>query len=508
MNISPVVDLEITSFTGATVSEREAGIFNGVVDVSQTTPNVTQRPSITIFENANSTVTDNRGRGIYYWDANTDLYFINNDTIYKNSYSTVIGAITAGTQKCKILESYDTGAGAVKLIVLDHENNKGWTVDTGGTLTDINTADADFPDDIAPGGVVLNGFLYVMTSDGDIYNSDLDLPASWTQGNNTNAEREEDKGVYLGKHHNEIVALGTRTIEFFRDNANAAGSPLIRREDISYNTGCADGNSVWEDGDRLFFVGAEPSGNLGVYTLINYRPNKVSKPGFDSLLTQALTKEGYSAIGSGLTANGHTFYILSLYTTPTDISVEHTYVFDLTTGLWGDWETTLNLMTEFPLMDWSVRTGDSPRYGEGIMQNGDLFNIQDDFVPTDTIESSIYVVSGYVEDDYVVSDAGSTTAITMKVRFGQFNGDSNKNKFPKHIRPRMGATAASQTMTVRWADNNSSSFTAGKSLDVSDQYASILNGGRFRRRNHELETSSTEQVWIEGIEMDLQEGTT
>lgn len=516
MNITTVVDLEIKGFSGGSITRKEAGITNGMVDISQTEPVVTQRPSIDIFEDPDDEpVTDNRGRAVYYWDATDSLYFVNNNKVYKGTYGTVVGTISTGTHKCKILEGYSTSTSLRVLIILDSENDEAWTLTTADVFAQIT--DTDFPmentgltasqRDLVHGGAILNGHLYILNLAGDIFNSDLDNPSSWTATNNINAEREEDNGVYLGKHHNELVAFSTRTIEFFFDNANSVASPLNRREDISYNTGCADGHSVWEDGDRIFFIGAVPSGNLGVYSLINYRIKKVSKSGFDSLLTQALTKDGYSSNGSGFTAFGHTFYVLSLYTAPSDISVEKTYIYDMTSGLWHEWETSINSQAEFPLMDWSIRTGGSARYGEGVMQNGDLFTIQDDLTPQDSKGARTYVATDYVVAGYI-SDSNSTgTPMTLKIRMGQFDGKTNKNKFAYHVRPKMDATTSSQTMTIRWADNNEDTFTTGLDIDVSDQYASIIKAGKFRRRNHELEYSGTEQIWIESLEADIREGT-
>lgn len=497
--------LHINDFNGATITEKDSGITNGIVEKRGNVLYTTQRPSIDVFEDASVNVSDARGRAVYYWDAASDLYFLNNDTIYKNSHASVVSTSpTAGTKKCKFVE-----VGGV-LVLLDAENDQGFTITTGDVVTEIT--DTDFPPKQTPavalayGGAALDNYLFVLGEDGIIYNSNVNAPATWTALDYLEAERAPDGGQYLGKHHDNLVAYGVRTVEFFYDAANSSGSPLNRRQDVAYQIGCTSGESVWEEGDRAFFVGNDFSGSLKVFTLENFQIRQISTTSIDSLITQAITKDGYYANGCGFSASGHTFYVLNLYLTPSDSEATTTLVYDDSTGLWGDWETTVNGLSKFPLMDWSIRTGVQPRYGEGILFNGDLISINDNFTPQDTLLASTYVTTGYVQTGYVLAGSESGTAINMKIRLGQNDFGSERKKSLPRIRHTGDLTTTSQNLTFTWAKENNASFNSGVTIDTSE-FSRVNRIGSFRRINFDLDYSGTEQLRLEALEFDLKPGT-
>jgi len=492
MLINCAVPLEIKAFAGATITRLESGITNGFIVDSKGKATVTQRPSINITESASSA----RGRGIYHWDTNATTYIVNDDTIYKANYSTaVVTTITAGMKRV-----YFHQLGSL-LCLIDPNDDTAYTISTGDT---VSTIAGSIPNTLVPGGAILNGYFYVMNDDGDIWNSDLDTPGTFSAGAFVNAEREEDGGVYLGKHHDHVVAFGERTIEFFYDNANPTNSPLNRREDVSLNYGCADGYSVWENGDTTVFVGTDRNSGLSVFRLDNFGVKKVSDAGFDSLVTSAITRDGYGVSGSGITVHGHQFYLLTFHTVSTDISSEVTYALDLETGHWFIWNTTISGASAFEVMATTIRAGQDVRHIEGVMINGDLFQINNDYSPQDTVGANTYVVTDYVENGYITDTAGSGTAYDVTIRLGQFDGDTNVYKFQHNIKPQMSETTNSQTITVLAFDNNEDSSDTLGTIDTLYQEDKIINGGRFKRRNHEVQYSGDEQVWIESLEFDLQ----
>jgi len=505
MRLSLAPDLHINAFNGATITEQDSGITNGIVEKRGEILYTTQRPSIDVFEDASVNVSDARGRAVYYWDAAADLYFLNNDTIYKNSHASVVSSTpTAGTKKCKFVEI------GTKLVLLDAENNQGFIITTGDVVTEIT--DTDFPPKQTPavalayGGANLDTYLFVLGEDGVIYNSSVNDPSAWAALDFLDAEREPDGGQYLGKHHDNIVVYGDRTIEFFYDAGNTTGSPLSRRQDLAYQIGCATGESVWEEGDRSFFIGSDFSGALKVFTLENFSIKKVSTSSIDSLLTQAITKDGYFANGSGFSASGHTYYILNLYLTPSDSEPTTTLVYDDATGLWGNWETVINGLSKFPLMAWSTRNGTQSRYGEGVLFNGDLITINDNFVPQDTLLASSYVATGYVATGYMLESSESGTAISLKVRTGQSDGGMDDKKTLPNIRHVGDLTTTSQNLTVKWAKENNASFNAGTTVDTS-KFQRVNRIGSFRRINFEIDYSGTEVVRLEALEGNPRAGT-
>jgi len=497
MRLSVVADLQIDKFAGPVITEYSAGMTNAMAIKEDDRTYITQRPSIDIYEQASDHVTDARGRAVFYWDLNSAQYIVNNNKIYKGSQSNVIATITAGVDRCKFIPM-----GSV-LVLVDQENDQAWTISTADVVTQI--IDPDFPVTLAYGAEVLNGSLYLLDEAGTIYNSNLEDPANWNALDYIAAERDPDGGSFIGKHHDHIVAYGPKTIEFFYDAANPVGSPLNRRQDVAYNIGCHTGASVWQEGDRAFYIGVNPSGSLGVYVLERFQPRKVSKNALDSMLTIALIKDGYSVFGTGFSAHSHTFYLLTFYTAAGDVVPELTLVYDDTSGLWGPWETSIGGHVHLPIVDWSIRNGVLPRYGEGILSNGDLITLQDDLTPQDSIQGLVYMDADYVESGYVTASGTTGTAIAMKSRVGMFDGGTNKKKFVPDVNIVGDMTPSSQALTIKWSDKNSENFNAGRVIDTS-VYAPLYRCGSFRRRNYQFEYAGTERLKLEAIEINISLG--
>ena len=497
-------DLRINQFSGAGITEKESGITNGMVEEEGGTLYLTQRPSIDIFEDAGTAGANARGRAIQYWDENSAIYILNDGTLYKDTQSTSISASpTAGTKKCKFLEIGTT------LVLLDAENDEGWTINTSDTVTAIS--DADFPPNLgtpvglAFGGAVLNNVLYVLGENGRVYGSDDGDPTSYNALNFIGATADNDGGTYLGKHHKRIVAMGPASIEFFDDTANPTGSPLTRRQDIFHAIGCSSGESVWENGDIMYFVGSDESGALSVQRMAGFQLQRVSNPTIDSFITQAIVRDSYLATGSGFSAHGRNFYILTLYTVVTDGEPAITLVFDEKAQLWYEWDLTVNDQTNFPVVGWTKRLGSTERYGEGILMNGDLISVTDNLSPEDTVGSFGYVADGYVAANYVTSIGSGGTNINLITRTGMFDGGVNRFKFPESLAITGDRTSNTQTTTVKWSNEKSNNFNSGRTLD-SSKHQRLTRLGRFKRRNHEVSYSGSDVVRWEGIDLPAEVG--
>lgn len=514
MKINPNVDLDIHAFSGGGITDYDSGMTNVVVHKSGDRYRATQRPGIDISEDA-SVITglNDRGRGIYYWETNTTLYIVHDNDVYSGTQdSAAVGTITAGTERVTMLETI----GVPRLVILDAENNEGWYMSDAEVVTEIDKTGATgfFPSTLVHGGAILDSYLFVMDEDGIIYNSNLDDPTVFGALSFLEAERENDKGVYLGKHHDHIVAFGTRTIEFFYDGQNATGSPLNRRTDISYNIGCADGLGVWEDGDITFFIGSNPSGELGIYKLTNFQTKLVSNDSMNSYITNTLTQESIHIALEGLSAMGNRTLLLTFYTltgSPTQILPRITISFDTVTGLWGFWETNLNSHTTFPLMSWTKRTGGQnatleARTGEGILYNGDIISIHDSLNPVDTLLATSVFVAGVFEDGVFSESSGSGTNVPITIRTGLMDGGTTAYKFQSKETIVMENTDNVQTLTIKHSDEATNNFNTGTGINTTLDRKEVHQGGRFMKRNYQLEYSGDEQIFIEALDVELQAG--
>lgn len=506
VEIPAVVNLSVKEFSGGTIT-KSAGMMTNTAVVRRSTGQgekiyVTQRPGITVFSDASATTSDVRGRGAHYWSVTSASYFINDDTIYKNDYGTTVGSISSGTEKCTFVEL------GGKLVVLDAENNEAWTITDADVLAQIT--DADFPSTLAFGGVQLDGYLFVMDETGIIWNSDLDDPTSWNALNFIDAERENDTGIFLAKMQDHIVAFGTETVEFFYNAGNSIGSPLNRRSDISHNIGCISGESVWQDQDSVYFVGIDSRGQLGVYLLDNFKIQKVSMSDLDSFLSTARFVNDVKSIGSGFSAFGSRYYMLTLFYDNLSSNKEATVtlVFEESSTMWHKWDSdlsTLSNTTGIPLIDWTSRSGTSDRYGEGILINGDLITFNNTPSYGDAASELTYVVDGYVEADYITDVAAADNNIVMKVRVGEINLNTNNNKFMRNLEIVGPQTYASRNISIRWSDGDTETYGSDRTLDLSGR-RKLSALGMFNRRHIELEYSDSEPIYVEGFEFEVDNG--
>lgn len=516
MNINLLVDLDIHKFSGSGITDYASGLTNCAFHNNNGKWEITQRASIDIQEDASTIVgSDERGRGIYYWEVEANLFIVNDDTVYEATQDggevVAGGEISTGTERVTMLETI----GVIKLVILDAENNEGWIVNT--PASSVTAIASNFPSTLCHGGAILDGYLFVMDEAGIIYNSANDDPATFPALGFVEAERENDKGVYLGKHNEHIVAGGTRTTEFLWDAKNQTGSPLNRRDDVMHNVGWADGLGVWENGDVTYFVGSNTTGQIAVYKLENFGLNIISKDSMNSYLTQGLTQESLRVVLSGWSVMGQDTLIMTIYTltgaAPGTIVPRLSFSYNSVVGKWGFINTTIGGHTQFPLMAFTKRTGGqnstaSARRGEGILSNGDIVNVNDKLIPIDTLlgNDGVFEADVFEPDVFVAATSSTGTNIATIMRTGHINGGVREYKFQASEYLMMDTTETSQTLTIRHADEGTTTFTTGNTIDTSYDKKEVFQGGRFMQRNYQLEYSGDEQFFIENLGADLDVG--
>jgi len=505
IDIPLTVDLHIEKFASGAITRVDSSAKNVIyAQYPDQRWYATQRPGVNMFENASQTVVDARGRGIYYLDAVTDRYIVNNDTVYKSSYSGSTMTISAGTQRVFMAEVGDY------LVIVDQENGEAWTISTATPATITQITDTDFPTEQTPaltlarGGAELNGKLYVMTTTGDIYESDVEDPTSYGALNFRNAERSSDNGVYLTKHLDHIAAFGTRSLEFFYDNANPTGSTLEPRLDINYDVGMIDADACYHVGEETYFVGQDRSGSVGVYKLSGFQLIKVSKEDLDTFLTTSVITDGYDVVLSGFMSGGRIFVTLTTYSTPSDINPLQTLVYSSLRSWWGLWDVQLTGVDYFPLVDWQPST--TTRAGEGILTNGDLITVLDDFNPQDTEDASSVFESGVFEAGAFVATGGTNTQTPIEIITGSMDQGTSKRKRQGDMYLIHTPTVTSEDMTLAFADEQNTTFDVFDTIDVSDVQARVNRCGSYFRRNIKLTGSFTDQIRAEKLQTTVRMG--
>lgn len=490
--------LKVDAFSGGVVTEASSYAKNAVYGKYKGAGGeiffATQRPGINIFEDASDTVSDARGRGVFYWDQAGKKYLVNDDTVYQESYGGTTMAISSGTERVYMFDVGDY------LVLLDPENNEGWYIAVGAptTIVQLTNATHGFPSAFVSGGAVLNGKLFVMDANADIWECDIEDPLSWGALNFREAEVEPDPGVHLTKHNEQIVALGTRTCEFFYDAGNPTGSTLAARTDISYEVGAVSQHSVWSESGALIFVGQTGSGSIGVYMLEGMQLQKISTEDMDTFLTTAVVVDSVMLTASGFQSGGRLFYLLTLHYTPSDIAPEMTLCYQAGFGWLGPWDLMHAGIDDFPVVAWTPST--TTRAGEGILSNGDLVTVVDDMHPQDTVEASTVFEPDVFVGGVFSQTAADGTDIAVEIVAGQSDGGSRRKKFMGELWLAANQTENAAVVTVSVADEQNKSFVEIGTIDAASNNNRINRCGSFRQRNHKVSFACADQLRIERLE--------
>ena len=300
------------------------------------------------------------------WAATTP-YTVNQQVSYgTNLYTVTVAGTTASTPP-----TFTSGSQADGTATLTYAGTPATATatQTGGIVTDITITNAGtgyinpptitisaspsgiqatatcllngFPSgSIVPGTAYFNTYVYVMTDDGKIWNSEPNDPTKWDALNFITAEAEPDKGVALAKHFNYLIAFGQWSTEFFYDAGNAVGSPLLPNQSFRIEFGCANGNSVVELQQTVVWVAVGRNTGRSVLMLDGTKPVQISDVSIERILDESsLTNvRAYS-----LKIAGHYFYVLNL------LDDDLTLVCDIKSKQWCIWtsyvsnqETILN----------------------------------------------------------------------------------------------------------------------------------------------------------------------
>jgi len=389
-----------------------------------------------------------------------------NSTIYDGTSS--LGAITGRAR-----DITETFVGTVANLVIPSDDDTAWYYPDGGALTQI--VDAQFPGNAGyttTGTFVhIDGYAFIMTTDGKIWNSDNASISSWSALGFISAQISPDKGVGLSTYKNRIVAFGKESIEFFEDVSNPVDSPLQRIPELFIRLGSPNQKLICNLEDTIIFVGSSSAGSYGVYMLENYQPKKVSYSEIDALL---------SVIG----INNFTASAIRIFGKPLFIlhSTNRTYIFSPEDNLWFEWNSA------FPL--WYKVAGDT---AENIYS-----------ISNSNAVSVIGKVFSINQNNIQYQDNGAN--FTMAIQTSKIDFGNTKRKMLNRLNIIGNISAAAQTLDVSYSDDDFLNYAATRSIDLTTTHQFLNNMGAFRRRSFLIANSSDEAVRLEAIELEFVQG--
>ena len=450
----------------------------------------------------NASTTNFTTQGLFTWNVDNETYSSVSSTMYKDTTANGSAMTGAAINFNTYFTSIDTGTQYVVAL----NNDTLFTYDTSFTQTIVT--DPDFPSNLVPGVVSLDGFIFVMDDQGFIYNSNINDPTAWNPEDFINAEYEPDKGVSLRKLGNYVVALGSNTTQFFYNASTSPGSPLRPIKQANRNIGCIDGDTVAHAEDSLFWVAqSDAPGNLGVVMAQGTTITKISPPWIDEIVTNFATSvtkgqplNAESRQAHAFRRDGELFYLIG----NPNVSV----CYNATVKEWSLWYSETSATDGLHTRRGFIRSQPDQGYS-GYSKYKILTSYE--FSATNSV-ASIWEMDG--GDAISLTDPGTTrtaqipgvrnfkpVVVTDNIRF-----NDRSNKFLYKLEVLGDKTSTEAPLGVLYSDDDGETWVNAGDVDMNDFRPQLHALGRFQERIFLLQMNSVNHR-ITSLEMTLEVGT-
>lgn len=358
-------------------------------------------------------------------------------------------------------------------------------------ITSAPAVTGPVPTGISAGGnpVFLDGYLFLCTNS-DIFNSNLNDPTTWSASNFISVESYPDKLRTITRVGTYILALGTESVQYFYNAANPTGTPLAANVGATKKIGLLGGLTTF--GDQAYFVGTSGAGSTSLYRCQGLKIEPLTSYPFSRFWIGQGSANDTTTFpkGSILSLNGHTCYYVHTpaapsaippVTTPTGLS----YYYDIDTGFWSKmtYQNTAFLLTQ---STWSAAIASG-------VKRMTYFNIMND--------SSLYRFN-----PSLYRDNGTNFDVKFRTRFDNYG--TQRMKFGNRMVLVADMTSSASTMTVRWTDDDYQSFTATRTIELSNRFQQLYSLGSFRARGWEFTYTDNFPMRWRSVEFDYSQGQT
>ena len=346
----------------------------------------------------------------------------------------------------------------------------------GQTITRTSAAfvtDADFPLSTVTGKpVYMDGYWFVLTNDGKLYNSDLNDITTWTATGYIFINNTQEQFLGLERVGNQIVAFGQKGFYYFYNLGNATGSPLARAEGGIIEYGTDTSTSVCVLGHVIYFVGRQGSSmsgtpiapGAGIFKIENGRAEKLSDNLPDVL--------NYVYAIHAIQYQGKILIFL------TDTSSDsYAIVYDSDINIWSKWS-------------WNASAGQG-----FIGENGNYLCMAGAKRSLVVLFSADYSGTNNTRDF-------NTYTIDWSVVTSKLDFDTSKRKRFHRLTLVGDKEASTCNVTVTWSDDDYTNFTSARTIDMSSTQNYLQQCGSARRRAIKLATSNLINHRFEALEID------
>jgi hypothetical protein len=314
---------------------------------------------------------------------------------------------------------------------------------------------SNYPSSTAVGAFAfLDGYAFVMTSDGKVYNSDLNDVTTWGANNYIQASNYPDSGVGVVRYKGSILAFGNASIEPMRNTGNASNSPLSTSAEASIKIGAKHAQGIFSFEDEIYFLGLSEAGQAAVYGLGADGIKKVSTPYIEYTIAafRRLSAEATIRLTGARIMGATLIFMNPGDDTIYDLVDNAVFVYDATADLWSHWI-------------FSDGTNTLAIYSAAVYPSlGRLISCGR--------EGSLYTMR--VGDTGVYLDAATSvsvgTTINFRIAVGPIDFGTGKRKFIKSVALSGSDIEASgtSTITLQTPNSNSSGFhTVGSTISTN-----------------------------------------
>lgn len=410
------------------------------------------------------------------------------------------------------------------------------TTPATGTITAIGGAVT------VPGIVFLDGYFVVMDTNAILYNSDLNDATAWNALDFLTAQTEPGAGKALAKSQNYIIAFKEWSTEFFYDAGNATGSPFSPVGNGFNLIGCAAGDSVTSLDGILFWVSQTRQKGRGVHMMQGLESAPVSTPDVERILNLSTLATVHAF---GLKIAGHAFYVLTL------VDQDITLVYDLTARLWNQWSSltagTPVSVTSITLSDTTATVTTSAAHnltdgdpaliagaGQAAYNGIKVISYTDathytfqttagtTTPATGTITSTPYTETYFkytkyihaLSKDLLQHESNGTlceivdtnymdvaSPVNVLMRTGKI--DNGTNDMKHHSRLTIIGNKVSANAYVRYSDDDYTTFSTYRKVDLSAERAKIDRLGAAIKRSYDIRHLDNTSLQLSVIDVDI-----
>ena len=188
-----------------------------------------------------------------------------------------------------------------------------------------------------PHPIYLDGYVFLINSNGNIVNSDILNAKDWPALDYTSPETVPDTSIWMDRQVNHIAVFGSDSVQFFYNAGNSSGSPLSQTEQATLLAGVAAPRTIKEHDGLIIFVADSGTGGVHVSSIQFLLP----RPLTDAPWNRILEAEGdniKNAWAYTVRSKGHYFYILNL------TGQKRTLVYDIDQKFWSEWTYNGSMM--------------------------------------------------------------------------------------------------------------------------------------------------------------------